>query len=142
MNKIIKKYPKIFQPYEGNPYGVNWELPEGWEEVVDELCGAIQDYVDNVKRYKEGEEIRVEQVRCTQVKEKFGGLRFYFEGGDQEVDGMVRMAEWMCENRCQDCGRKEDLGKTSGWISVLCRNCAIASGDRAMMSWQPKTKTI
>lgn len=124
-SELIKKYPKIFQPYEGNPYGVNWSgVPKGWLEVVDKLCGCIQDYIDNTRRWEGGKEIITPQVRCSQVKEKFGGLRFYYDGGDDEVEGMVRMAEWMCENKCQECGSEEDLGKTRGWISVLCKTCS------------------
>jgi len=29
--ELIKKYPKIFEPYEGNPGNVNWGgVPNGW----------------------------------------------------------------------------------------------------------------
>ena len=37
----------------------------------------------------------VPQLVATQVKEKFGTLRFYYDGGDDEISGMVRMAEAM-----------------------------------------------
>jgi len=48
------------------------------------------------------------------------------------------MAEYLCDNACQDCGSEQDLGITSGWISVLCRTCAIANGDCAMNNWKSK----
>ena len=72
------------------------------------------------------------------MKEKFGGLRFYTNGHDEVIEGMIKMAESMCDDKCQDCGSEEDLGVTSGWITVLCRNCVIAHGDRAMGVWKPK----
>lgn len=137
--ELIQKYPKIFQDYKGNPERVNWYgVPKGWLPVIDKLCGAIQSYIDNVTRYSEGKTYKAPQVTCTQMKEKFGGLRFYVEGGDDHTDGMIYMAEHLCDNTCQDCGAEEDLGMTSGWISVLCRNCVIAHGDRAMNSWKSK----
>ena len=37
--------------------------------------------------------VKVEWVVVDQVKEKFNGLRFYYHGGDETVDGMVQLAE-------------------------------------------------
>lgn len=135
---LIKKYPKIFQQYEGNPGMVNWlDLPKGWVPVIDILCGCIQNYVDNTTRYTKDGPLKPEQVTCVQMKEKFGGLRFYTDGNDEEVEGMIRMAEYMSYHTCQDCSSQEDIGRTKGWITTLCRNCAIGNGDRAMSSWEP-----
>lgn len=140
LSELIQKYPKIFQQYEGNPGMVNWSgIPKGWIPIIDDLCGSIQSYVDNTSRWsKELERFASpEQVVCTQMKEKYGGLRFYTNNHDDVVEGMITMAEYLCDNTCQDCGSKEDLGKTTrGWISRICRTCAIAQGDRAMNSWE------
>jgi hypothetical protein len=61
----------------------------------------------------------LQQVVAVQVKEKFGGLRFYYDGGDSYVEGLVAMAESMSYRTCDVCGNP---GKTnnSGWISVRC----------------------
>jgi len=139
--EIIAKYPKIFQDYEGNPGRVNWYgVPDGWLPIVDKLCGAIQNYIDHTIRYTKGETIKPQQVTCVQMKEKFGGLRFYTNGHDDIIEGMITMAEYLCDNTCDECGSEEDLGTTQGWISVKCRKCVIGHGDRAMNSWKPKTK--
>lgn len=138
--KLIQKYPKIFQDYEGNPGMVNWHgVPEGWLPIIDKLCGSIQNYIDNYKRWiKEKDEwVHPPQLTCTQMKEKYGGLRFYYEGGDDLMEGMVVMAEYLCSNTCQDCGSEQDIGRTAGWITTLCRSCAIAHGDRAISTWSP-----
>jgi hypothetical protein len=139
--QLIQKYPKIFQDYEGNPDRVNWYgIPNGWLSIIDTLCGSIQDYIDNTTRYTGNGPKKPEQVTCAQMKEKFGGLRFYTNGNDDEVEGMIRMAEYMCDHTCQDCGTTEELGETSVWISVICRNCVTEHGDRAMINWTPKKK--
>ena len=138
---LINKYPKIFQPYVGNPNGINWHgVPEGWLPIIDKLCGCMQLYIDNHVTYSKDGEYKPQQVTCSQMKEKFGGLRFYTNGHDQVVEGMINMAEHLCDYTCQDCGSEEDLGITSGWITVLCRKCVIGHGDRAMNAWTPKTK--
>lgn len=59
------------------------------------------------------------QVVAVQVKEKFGTLRFYYSGGDDRVDGMVRMAESMSAVTCEDCGAPGTTGG-SRWITTLC----------------------
>jgi hypothetical protein len=136
---IINKYPKIFEPYNGNPNGINWHgVPEGWLPIIDKLCVCIQSYIDNHVSYTKDGRYKPAQIRCSQMKEKFGGLRFYTDGHDEVIEGMIKMAEHLCDNTCQDCGSEEDLGMTTGWISVLCRNCVIANGDRAMNAWKPK----
>jgi hypothetical protein len=65
----------------------------------------------------------VKQVVAIQVKEKFGGLRFYYVGGDKIVDGMVRMAESWADNTCEVCGNPGKPRK-GGWIRTLCNEHA------------------
>ena len=59
------------------------------------------------------------QVVATQVKEKFGTLRFYYDGGDDVVRGLVQMAEALSEVTCEVCGSP---GKRRGdrWVRTLC----------------------
>ena len=59
------------------------------------------------------------QVTANQIKEKFGTLRFYYSGGDDYVDGIVRMAESMTAVTCEECGAPGTTGGR-GWISTLC----------------------
>jgi hypothetical protein len=62
---------------------------------------------------------KVNRVVAVQVKEKFGGLRFYYEGGDDQVHGMVRMAESWASVTCEVCGKPGQL-RSGGWIKTLC----------------------
>jgi hypothetical protein len=133
--QLIQKYPKIFKDYEGNPQRVNWHgVPDGWLPIIDKLCGAMQNYIDNHRRYTKDGPVKPEQVTCTQMKEKFGGLRFYTDGHDDVIEGMITMAEYLCDNTCEKCGSEEDLGYTQGWISVMCNACAMGSNRK----WEPK----
>ena len=137
--EIIAKYPKIFQDYAGNPGRVNWYgVPNGWLHIIDKLCGAIQNYIDSVTIYTKDGFVKPEQVTCVQMKEKYGGLRFYANHTDDTIEGMISMAEYMCRNTCDECGTEKDLGLTSGWISVKCRTCVTGHGDRAMNAWTAK----
>lgn len=62
---------------------------------------------------------RVEHVVVRQIKEKFGGLRFYYDGGDEQVYGMVRMAEAWASTICEQCGEPGKL-RHGGWVQTLC----------------------
>lgn len=144
--EIIEKYPKIFVPYNVNPKNLNWfGVPDGWLPIIDKLCGSIQYYIDNYtisepnpnfdpddpesKKYISR---HPNQVTCIQMKEKFGGLRFYTNGNDDIVEGMIKFAEYLCDNTCDTCGTEENLGMTKGWLSVKCKKCAEDS------VWVPK----
>jgi len=61
----------------------------------------------------------VPQVVATQVKEKYGTLRFYYNGGDDYISGLVDMAVSVSSIMCEECG---DLGRVrdGGWIRTLC----------------------
>ena len=59
------------------------------------------------------------QVVASQVKEKFGTLRFYYSGGDDIVSGIERMAESMTAVTCETCGAP-GKSRSGGWIQTLC----------------------
>ncbi len=116
---LCKKYPKIFadrnKPMTETCMCWGFEHGNGWYNIIDQLCGNIQSHID----WKEKQGHNVPQVVAEQVKEKFGTLRFYYRGGDDIIDGMVRMAESISSVTCEVCG---NAGKsnTSGWIKTLC----------------------
>jgi len=102
--KLCKKYPKIF--------GENFlfECLDGWFWLIDNLCECIQhNKID---------------LQATQVKEKFGGLRFYTTPRDDETHGMIELAESMSYNICEKCGSTEDVSSTEkGWVRTRCQKC-------------------
>jgi len=67
----------------------------------------------------------IPQVTLDQVKEKFGTLRFYYTGGDDIIDGMVRMAESMTGVTCEECGNPGEQ-RGGGWIHTYCTPCELA----------------
>jgi len=60
--------------------------------------------------------------KAVQVKEKFGGLRFYMTCGSSEIFNLVEEAETLSYKTCEECGGPgEERG--GGWIRTLCNNC-------------------
>jgi len=139
--QLIEKYPKIFQITEGRkmmPFPMfGFECGDGWYNLLNTLCFQIQSYIDfreemnehivrrNKKADPEGQidqQLLLEsipQAVVSQVKEKFGTLRFYYDGGDECIDGMVRMAEAMSAVTCEVCGDAGQL-RGRGWYYTSC----------------------
>jgi hypothetical protein len=111
--RMEEKYPAMFS----KPYG-GFAVGEGWWPIIESLCANIQSHTDWWNKNRETRPV-VEQVVVAQIKEKFGGLRFYYEGGDDKIRGMVRMAEAWADAVCEDCGTPATK-KTTGWIRNVC----------------------
>jgi hypothetical protein len=113
VKRLEETYPKMFsQPYGGIAVGT------GWWPIIEKLCANIQSHTDWWNKNRETRPV-VEQVVVEQIKEKFGGLRFYYQGGDDTIAGMVRMAEAWADHSCEECG-SPGTRRSGGWIRTLC----------------------
>jgi len=145
---LCVKYPKIFRDRNApmNQTCMCWgfDCGDGWFNIIDMLCANIQGHIDRVERQRDStikwnENVNdpnfewmsfvkreerpvpelVDQVVAVQVKEKFGTLRFYYNGGDDFINGLERMAESMSAVTCEECGNPGTITK-GGWIRTLC----------------------
>ena len=122
--RMHEKYPEMFaQPYGGFAIG------KGWWPIIEALCEQISTYTKWKNNHREALLVSnphnynipdyIEPVVVRQIKEKFGGLRFYYDGGDKHIDGMVRMAEVWAHKSCEECGNPGKV-RSGGWIRTLC----------------------
>ena len=130
MNERIKRLQEIYPQMYANTYDI-WVGP-GWMPIVERLSHSIQQYIDaaNSRRqwlidngkmkYDELIPEPIEQVTVAQVKEKFGELRFYYDGGDEYIAGLVEMAEQWAGHTCEECGKPGHLRGDLSWIKTLC----------------------
>jgi virulence-associated protein VapD len=141
-NYLVEKYPKIFvNRYEDKKKTLmcfGFEHNDGWFWLIDQLCESIQNSIDSSNKYCT-EDKKVQQVVADQVKEKFGGLRFYHSGGDTYIEGMISLAESMSYNICEFCGSTENVGQTIGWYYTICKECYDNSESRiSSLKWKEK----
>jgi hypothetical protein len=81
----------------------------------------------NIKEYirlREPLNVDYMQVRAVQVKEKFGGLRFYIHNGSDYIFGLIDMAEMISYKTCEKCGKPGSLHRRGGWLKTVCTKCA------------------
>jgi len=134
-DQLFQKYPKLFSNRTKSPrescmaWGI--ECNNGWYELLASVCWRIFQHEKNIEDKKriladEPEKIKAEleysPVKFDQIKEKYGGLRIYFTGGDDYIDGIVSMAEEYSYKVCEVCGNSGKPNK-GGWITTLCENC-------------------
>lgn len=127
-NEFAKKMEERFPEMLGERYG-GFAVGAGWWPIIEALCLQIDSYTkwrnntreallkDNPHKQKIPNE--VPQVVVEQIKEKFGGLRFYYQGGDDFVRGLETMAELWASHTCEECG-KPGTRRNGGWIRTLC----------------------
>ena len=152
--KLCEKYPKIFAMRNGKPSETNmcwgFQCDDGWYDLIDSMCAMIQHHINwreqqhdydiqwNANPDNQPREVMqpVEQVVATQVKEKFGGLRFYYRGGDEYIRGMVDFAEQFSCRICEVTGDRGELHIDSGVIKTLSPKL-IETDERYRLGWRP-----
>lgn len=88
------------------------EHDSGWNELVYRLCEKIDSIL------KKNPEL-LEEFMVTQVKEKYGGLRFYIYGGNDKIYEAIDKYEDLSYNTCEVCGQPGTT-RDYGWLKTLC----------------------
>jgi hypothetical protein len=83
-----------------------FECDSGWYQLIKDL---ITDLI----------ELGWNKEIC-QVKEKFGGLRFYIYEGSNEIHERISKAENQSYEICEVTGKPGQLRTDLGWIETLC----------------------
>lgn len=109
---LIENFPNLYQDAVCSPKEslmcFGFECGDGWFELIKELSEKLEPEAG---------------VVAIQVKEKFGGLRFYLRGGAPDrVWDLIDEAEEKSEVTCEVCGKPGTL-RGGGWVRTLCDEC-------------------
>jgi hypothetical protein len=127
-----------------NPYQYSFAVGDGWYKLIYELVHEVR-----VNDLKKGDWI----TKATQVKEKFGGLRFYVTGTSDKNWALIRNAEQKSYAVCEETGSEVEVGTwNNGWIRTICRKEALRkfydlsdkgelNGKRFEDCWKPTEKS-
>ena len=102
------------------PIQFGFECGDGWYMLLKTLMTSIEWHLDPDHAFPRKERL---DFQIDQIKEKFGGLRFYYSGGDERINGMVSLAESLSYQICEQCGSTKNVSQTIGWIATLCEDC-------------------
>lgn len=117
---LFDDFPELYSQHKLSPmktcmcWGV--ETGDGWYNLIYRLSS------DLVAISKD--------IRATQVKEKFGSLRFYWVADGKlpdrkyiQINNRINQAEDESCETCEECGSKDNVTQTDGWIYTLCDKC-------------------
>ena len=96
--------PRAIARYYGPVY---FAVEDGWFDILMDLSVKLE--------AMEG----IADIHVTQVKEKFGGLRFYINSGTAKMFDAIDEAEGRSYETCETCGKPGEI-RRSGWLTVLC----------------------
>jgi hypothetical protein len=90
--------------------GFDGSVGDGWIGIIDRLASDL---------------INLGWDRdLHQVKEKFGGLRFYTGASSPEMNARIHQAEEESYKTCENCGDPGNPNSSSrGWVRTLCNVC-------------------
>jgi hypothetical protein len=115
--ELIKAYAGLFRPPAGIPEGAEGspECGEGWRDLLDRACIRIRAAL----------QARGGSFRFTQIKEKYGTARLYWEGplseeAKEKVDEAIDPALARSACTCEQCGKSGRLFSRGGWFMTAC----------------------
>jgi len=93
------------------------ECDIGWFDIIDDVLKEALNIA-----FEEEEDLQI-----VQIKEKFGGLRVYYEADIEDedrrrrLDDLIYRAESLSYKTCEVCG-EEGKPRKGGWIKTLCND--------------------
>lgn len=121
--KLLTDFPKLYSQYHlpmtKTAMMWGWECGDGWFDLIYELSKKISELDP--------------KAEATQVKEKFGKLRFCvmsdsdseYEDKSAKIIGLLSEYEDKSAETCERCGDTETARTRDddGWLVTLCEKC-------------------
>jgi hypothetical protein len=134
--KLVEEFPDILKDYGGDMMAtcMSWgmECDDGWFDILKQCMTQLQ-YCCN----KFSDDNRKVQVIANQIKEKYGGIRFYasyYNANDVEyeiLDSLIDRLENSALNTCEVTGERGSLCSKGGWLRTLSYTQARKLGYKA-----------
>ena len=120
---LYNNFTHLYMDLGGPPSQTNMafglECGDGWFELIKELS----------------KELTKTGAIATQVKEKYGSLRFYIRNATDEAFDLIDDAEAESAITCEECGEPGDERSFGGWITTRCHRCHDEDSDGKTESW-------
>ena len=114
--ELIRAHTRLFYPLKEDLEGAQGypECNDGWRDLIERACVRIENALDN------GDTIKI-----SQIKEKYGTLRFYWSGrlpseAKAKVDEVVDLAKARSAFTCEIYGAEGRLYSCGGWLATAC----------------------
>ena len=107
-DEVSEDYDYTYNEFDCMPDG--WAIAFGYEMLCELREALIEDNY-------------LHKYRVTQIKEKFGSLRWYDFGASDKVYEIIRKYSNLSREVCINCGKPAKY-ESVGWTSYVCEDCA------------------
>ena len=133
-NKLIEGFPNLYRERPGradlnHPGVVRWgfDVEDGWYDIIYRLSQTLEAMIlalpDVILEGLYPTPERREEFYAAQVKEKFGGLRFYMKRCTNEMRAAISQAEEEAKATCIYCGEPGTTKDGFQWHGPSCDIC-------------------
>ena len=105
--KLISRFPLLY----GSDF--HFECHDGWYDLIWKLSEEI---------YPEMERLRDDEMYATQVKSKYGSLRFYMSYYTFTIEQAIQKYRELSTETCEVCGKGGRLKKNGYWWRTACED--------------------
>ena len=121
--KLVKAFPLLYDdrdaPMQSTAMCWGFACSDGWFDIIWDLSSKLEPLIQKCIDEEQDTEL---YPKAFQVKEKFGGLRFYMTCGSREIFDLIEEAEILSYKTCEECGKPGEE-RDGGWIHTLCDDC-------------------
>ena len=131
--QLVREFPLLYADRHADVRSTamcwGFDCDDGWFQIVYDLSAKLEkiiaDHYDMLRGKFPNLEIsqyddQIGPAICaSQVKEKYGTLRFYMTGYLDAMDKPIAEAEARSAKTCEECGKPGEL-RYGGWIKCLC----------------------
>lgn len=117
--QLCRDFPLLYRDRTASPSDTSmcWGFPgDGWYQIIRRLSEKLEAAIVKLPKKEQS------HYRASQVKEKYGVLRFYMAASNNEMDSWIQEAEEESERTCERCGAPGKLRGTH-WLATLCDGC-------------------
>jgi len=114
---LVEAHPNLFHPPEAHPEAADGypTCHDGWRDLLERACVRIEAALADGGG----------TFRASQIKEKFGGLRFYWWGQVSpetaaRINEAIALAEARSACTCETCGEVGQLYRHGGIYATRC----------------------
>ncbi len=121
--KLITAFPKLYKENKVISCG------DGWFQILWELSRKIEKEIERIEKQLILADIEGQRLPfMTDVKEKYGTLRFYMSCETETITEAINAAEDLTKITCEICGQKGMI-REGRWIKVRCDQCEKSRGE-------------
>lgn len=118
-SKLVNDFPNLYKDRDSDPLtsAMSFGFPgDGWYKLIYNLSEKLEKMILSLPK----EDIPF--YRASQVKQKWGQLRFYMTAQTPDMTMIICQAENDSLKICENCGDEGCL-RDDPFIKVLCNNC-------------------